>query len=116
MLYEIITPISYKIWKTVLSVVSLVIYLETSIEQSSSEEQFVVTYLKGFSSRPIAVPTIYAIRFFCSELESALTTFAQSSELQELLASRDEEKNEIQQQIQRIQKLFNDFQMADLRR
>ncbi|MDF1538991.1 MAG: hypothetical protein P1Q69_08810 [Candidatus Thorarchaeota archaeon] len=90
--------------------------METSIEQSNREEQYVVTYLRGFSSRPIAVPTIYAIRFFCSELESALTTFVQSPELMDLLISRKEEKIEIQQRLQRIQNLINDFLMADVRR
>ncbi len=90
-------------------------HLETNIEQSNSEEQFVVTYLKGFSSRPIAVPTIYAIRFFCSELESALTTFVRSPELQDLLTSREEEKNDIQQSLHKIQELFNDFLMNIVR-
>ena len=90
--------------------------METSIKPSSSEELLVVTYLKGFSSRPIAVPTIYAIRFFCSELESALTTLVQNPELQGLLHSREEEKTDIQEGLHRIQKLFNDFLMSNLRK
>ncbi len=94
----------------------MVILLETSIDQSDSKEPLLVTYLKGFSSRPIAVPTIYAIRFFCSELESALDTLTQSNELMKLLSTREEEKLEIQQSIQSIRRIFDEFLMSDLRK
>ncbi|MHA1907670.1 MAG: hypothetical protein ACW98Y_10285 [Candidatus Thorarchaeota archaeon] len=90
----------------------------TSLDQSNdeNEEPLVVTYLKGFTSRPIVVPTIYAIRFFCGELEAALNTLAQSHELMDLLGTREEEKKEIKQSLQRIRKLYDEFLMNDLRK
>jgi len=98
------------------SVQTLVISLETGTVQSDKEETLVVTYLKGFTSRPIAVPTIYAIRFFCNELESAMDTLVHNPALIDLLSSREEDKMEIQRSLHRIKKLFDEFLMNDLRK
>jgi hypothetical protein len=90
--------------------------LETSIDHLDEDEPLVVTYLKGFTSRPSAVPTIYAIRFFCGELENALYTLTCSPELMDLLSTREEEKKEIQSRLQRIKQLYDEFLMNDLRK
>ena len=92
------------------------INVEVDMDISCEEEQFLVTYLKKFASRPIVVPTIYAVRFFCNELESALSNFVESPALMDLLASREEEKVDIQQSLHRIQMLFNKFLMNEHRR
>ena len=96
----------------------MVMSLVTSLNQPNdeNEEPLLVTYLKGFTSRPIVVPTIYAIRFFCGELEAAINTLTQSHELMNLLGARKEEKKEIQQSLQRIRSQFDEFLMTDLRK
>ncbi|MHA2423539.1 MAG: hypothetical protein ACXAEF_02055 [Candidatus Thorarchaeota archaeon] len=88
----------------------------TNLGQSDKEEQLLVTYLKGFTSRPTVVPTIYAIRFFCNELEEALSTLTHSPELMELLGGREDEKMEIQRSLHQIRQLFDEFLMIDLRK
>ncbi len=90
--------------------------LLTSTDPPKAKEQLVVTYLKGFTSRPIVVPTIYAIRFFCTELESSLTTLIQSPELMDLLGSLETERLEIQESLQRIRSLFEEFLIVNLRK
>ena len=94
----------------------MVISLESGIAQTEKDETLVVTYLKGFTSRPIAVPTIYAIRFFCNELESAMDTLVYNPALMDLLSSREEDKEEIQRSLQRIKRLFDEFLINDLRK
>lgn len=92
------------------------ILLESSINQIDKEKFLPVTFLEGFSSYAIPVPTLYAIRFLCGELESTLVTLLQSPELQELLSTREEEKIEIHEHLQRSLKLFEDFIMMSLRK
>ncbi|MHA2353230.1 MAG: hypothetical protein ACXABX_08935, partial [Candidatus Thorarchaeota archaeon] len=66
--------------------------------------------------RAAPVPTLYAIRFFCRELESALDTLVQCQELQNLLSERDREKDEIHECLQRVMLRFQEFLMIDARR
>ena len=80
------------------------------------EELLPVTYLEGTTSRSAPVPTLYAIRFFCRELESALDTLLKCQTLQEVLSEREGEKNEIYDRLQRIMLRFQEFLMIDARR
>jgi hypothetical protein len=80
------------------------------------EDSLPVTFLEGTTSRATPVPTLYAIRFLCGELESALDTLLQSHELQELLSQREEEKNEIHECLLRVMHRFQEFLMIDVRR
>ncbi|MFW9768347.1 MAG: hypothetical protein ACFFF9_11390 [Candidatus Thorarchaeota archaeon] len=80
------------------------------------EEALPVIYLNGNTSHPAPVPTLYAIRFLCRELELALNTLLHSQELQEILSEREGEKNEIYDRLQRIILRFKEFLMVDARR
>ncbi len=80
------------------------------------EELLPVTFLDGLTSQATPVPTLYAIRFFCRELEISLDTLLQSPELQELLSNRTKEKEEIHESLQRILHQFQEFLMSDTRR
>jgi hypothetical protein len=82
----------------------------------SQEETLPVIFLSGITSKATPVPTLYAIRFFCRELESAIEALSQNEKLQELLSLRDTEKNEIHGHIQRIMHRFQEFLMIDTRR
>lgn len=81
-----------------------------------SEELLPITLLNGITSQGIPVPTLYAIRYLSRELESALETLIKSSQLQEFLSQRGEEKEEIHNRLLRIIKLFQEFLMMDARR
>ncbi|MFW9960429.1 MAG: hypothetical protein ACFFDV_05390 [Candidatus Thorarchaeota archaeon] len=85
-------------------------------EQLDPDESLPITLLNGLISQGIPVPTIYAIRYLSRELESALETLSESSQLQEFLSQRGAEKEEIQSRLLRIMKLFQEFLMADARR
>ena len=78
------------------------------------EESLPVTFLEGITSRATPVPTLYAIRVFCRELESALDTLLQCEELQEVFSER--EKDEIHERLQRIMLRYQEFLMIDARR
>ncbi len=80
------------------------------------KELLPVTYLERIDSRSAPVPTLYAIRFFCRELESALDTLLKCQTLQEVLSEREGEKNEIYDRLQRIMLRFQEFLMIDVRR
>ena len=90
--------------------------LEKPVFSFDLEELLPVTFLEGITSRATPVPTLYAIRFFCRELESALDTLLQCKELQEVLSERDGEKDEIHDRLQRIILRFQEFLMIDARR
>jgi hypothetical protein len=80
------------------------------------EELLPLIYLEGITSQTTPVPTIYAIRFFCRELETALDTLLNCQTLQEVLSEREGEKNEIYDRLQRIMLRFQEFLMIDARR
>ncbi|MHA1951471.1 MAG: hypothetical protein ACXAAO_10250 [Candidatus Thorarchaeota archaeon] len=90
--------------------------MEKSIYSLNPEETLPLTFLEGITSRPTPVPTLFAIRFFCGELESALETLLQSQELQDLLSDREGEKDEIHECLQRAMFRFQEFLMKDARR
>ncbi|MHA2027580.1 MAG: hypothetical protein ACXACG_15725 [Candidatus Thorarchaeota archaeon] len=90
--------------------------MEKPVFSVKPEETIPVTFLERIASRPTPVPTLYAIRQFCGELESALDTLLQSSELQVLFSERDKEKDEIHERLQRIMLRFQEFLMIDARR
>ena len=90
--------------------------LEEPVFSYELDESLPVTFLEGSTSRAAPVPTLYAIRFFCKELESALDTLVQCQELQELLSNRDEEKDEIYDCLQRVMHRFQEFLMVNTRR
>ena len=68
------------------------------------------------TSRAAPVTTLFAIRFFCKELELALDTLLRCEDLQEILSEREGEKNEIYDRLQRIMQRFQEFLMIDARR
>jgi len=90
----------------------MVIQLEKPVFSFDLEESLPVTYLGGVTP----VPTLFAIRYFCKELESALDTLIQYQELQELLSDREREKDEIHESLQRVMIRFQEFLMIDARR
>ena len=90
--------------------------LEDQLVSMDSEETLPVIFLNGITSQATPVPTLYAIRFFCKELESAISVLSENMKLQELLSLRKDEKNEIQEQLQRIMQRFQEFLMIDARR
>jgi hypothetical protein len=90
--------------------------LEEPVFSYELDESLPVTLLDRSTYRAAPVPTLFAIRFFCKELESALDTLVQCQELQELLSNRDEEKNEIYESLQRVMQRFQEFLMVDTRR
>ncbi|MBE0525755.1 MAG: hypothetical protein IH631_02360 [Candidatus Thorarchaeota archaeon] len=90
--------------------------MEEHLITMDSKETLPVIFLNGITSQATPVPTLYAIRFFCKELESAINVLSQSTQLQELLSLREDEKNEIQDQLQRIMQRFQEFLMIDARR
>lgn len=91
--------------------------LEKYVTPLNPEESLLpVTFLDGITSRETPVPTLYAIRFFCRELETTLDTLLQSQELQELLSNRTSEKEEIHESLQRVLHRFQEFLMLDARR
>jgi hypothetical protein len=81
-----------------------------------AEETLPVIFLNGITTQATPVPTLYAIRFFCKELESAINVLSENATLQELLGLREDEKNEIHERLQRIMRLFQEFLMVDTRR
>jgi len=83
--------------------------LEKFVPPLNPEELLPVTFLDGLTSQATPVPTLYAIRFFCRELESAIDTLLQNQELQELLSNRTEEKEEINECLQRVIHRFQEF-------
>ena len=89
--------------------------LEKPVFSFSLEESLPVTFLEGITSRATPVPTLYAIRVFCRELESALDTLLQCEELQEVFSEREKEKDEIHERLQRIMLRFQEFLMIDTR-
>jgi hypothetical protein len=80
------------------------------------KETLPVIFLSGITSQATPVPTLYAIRFFCRELESAIDVLSQNEKLQELLGLRKDEKKEIHEHLQRIMTRFQEFLMVDTRR
>ncbi|TFG29428.1 hypothetical protein EU528_09755 [Candidatus Thorarchaeota archaeon] len=90
--------------------------MEDQLFSIDSEETLPVIFLDGITSQATPVPTLYAIRFFCRELESAIDVLSQNKKLQELLGLREEEKNEIHEHLQRIMQRFQEFLMVDTRR
>jgi hypothetical protein len=93
-----------------------VIDLEEQLISMDSDEILPVIFLDGITSQATPVPTLYAIRFYCKELESAIDVLSQNEKLQELLGLREDEKNEIHEHLQRIMKRFQEFLMVDNRR
>jgi len=94
----------------------LVVDLEEQIVSIDSEETLPVIFLNGINSQATPVPTLYAIRYFCRELESAIDVLVDNPELQNLLSLREEEKNKIHEHLQRIMHRFQEFLMVDARR
>lgn len=94
----------------------LVVQLETPTVHINQEEKLPVSFLEMFNSRATPVPTLYAIRYFCKELESALNVLLQSQELQTLLSQREVEKDWIHDCLLRLVRLFQEFLMIDTRR
>ena len=90
--------------------------LEEPVFSYDLDESLPVTILEGSTSRAAPVPTLFAIRFFCKELELALDTLVQCQELRELLSNRAEEKDEIYECLQRVMHRFQEFLMTDARR
>ena len=90
--------------------------LEEPVFSYQIDESLPVTFIEGSTSRAAPVPTLFAIRFFCKELESALDTLVQCQELKELLSNRDEEEDEIYKRLQRVMLRFQEFLMTDARR
>ena len=90
--------------------------LEEQLISLDPEETLPVIFLNGVTAQATPVPTLYAIRFFCRELESAIEVLSQNERLQELLGLREEEKNEIHEHLQRIMHRFQEFLMLDTRR
>ena len=90
--------------------------MEEQLVSMDPEETLPVIFLNGITSQATPVPTLYAIRFFCRELESAIDVLSENEKLQELLSLREDEKNEIQEQLQRIMQRFQEFLMIDARR
>ena len=90
---------------------TLVIQLERPVFSSVPEEALPVTYLEGNTSRAAPVPTLYAIRFLSTALESALDTLLQSQELQEIFSEREEAKDKIHDCLQRVMSRFQEFLM-----
>ncbi|MHA2027528.1 MAG: hypothetical protein ACW98U_16640 [Candidatus Thorarchaeota archaeon] len=86
--------------------------MEKPVFSFDLEHPLPVTYLGGVTP----VPTLYAIRLLCKELESALDTLIQFQELQELLSEREGEKDEIHECLQRVMLRFQEFLMIDTRR
>ena len=90
--------------------------LEEQLISIDPEEILPVVFLDGITSQATPVPTLYAIRFYCKELESAINVLSQNKKLQELLGLREDEKNEIHEHLQRIMTRFQEFLMVDTRR
>jgi hypothetical protein len=90
--------------------------LEEQLVSMDPEETLPVIFLNGITSNATPVPTLYAIRFFCRELESAIEVLSQNEKLQQLLGLREDEKNEIHEHLQRIMHRFQEFLMVDNRR
>ncbi|MFW9844386.1 MAG: hypothetical protein ACFFEV_07410 [Candidatus Thorarchaeota archaeon] len=90
--------------------------MEERLISMDSEETLPVIFLDGITSQATPVPTLYAIRFYCKELESAINVLSENTKLQELLGLREDEKNEIHELLQRIMLRFQEFLMADTRR
>ena len=90
--------------------------LEEQLVSMDPEETLPVIFLNRITSKATPVPTLYAIRFFCRELESAIEVLSQNEKLQELLGLREDEKNEIHEHLQRIMHRFQEFLMVDHRR
>jgi len=90
--------------------------LEEQLVSIDSEDTLPVIFLDGITSQATPVPTLYAIRFYCKELESAINVLSENKKLQELLGLREDEKNEIHAHLQRIMHRFQEFLMMDTRR
>lgn len=89
--------------------------LETIVTSKHHEKSHLVTYLNGHTTRDIPVPTLYAIRFHCRELESALDSLLKSQEAQEILIQRGDEKDEIHDCLLRVIQRFQEFLMIAAR-
>ena len=90
--------------------------MEEQIVSIDSDETLPVIFLNGVTSQATPVPTLYAIRYFCRELESAIDVLVDNPELQSLLSLREDEKNKIHEHLQRIMHRFQEFLMANARR
>ena len=90
--------------------------MEEQLVSIDSEDTLPVIFLDGITSQATPVPTLYAIRFYCKELESAINVLSENKKLQELLGLREDEKNEIHAHLQRIMHRFQEFLMMDTRR
>ena len=90
--------------------------LEEQLISTDSEETLPVIFLDGINSQATPVPTLYAIRFFCKELESAINVLSENKKLQELLGLREDEKNEIHEHLRRIMQRYQEFLMAEARK
>jgi len=93
-----------------------VVDLEDQIVSIDPEETLPVIFLNGITSQATPVPTLYAIRYFCRELESAIDVLLDNPELQTLLSLREDEKNKIHEHLQKIMHRFQEFLMTDVRR
>jgi hypothetical protein len=93
-----------------------VIDLEEQLASIDTEETLPVIFLDGITSQATPVPTLYAIRYFCRELESAIDVLLDNPELQTLLGMREDEKNEIHNHLQKIMHRFQEFLMVEARR
>jgi len=90
--------------------------LEEQFVSINSDETLPVIFLDGITSQATPVPTLYAIRFYCKELESAINILSENKKLQKLLGLREDEKNEIHEHLRRIMRQFQEFLMTDNRR
>ncbi|MFW9788029.1 MAG: hypothetical protein ACFFE2_13440 [Candidatus Thorarchaeota archaeon] len=90
--------------------------MENPIFPTNTENMLPVTYLEGGTSQAAPVPTLFAIRFFCRNLETALGTLLEDPDLQKLLSEREDEKTEIHESLLRVMHSFQEFLMIDVRR
>jgi len=90
--------------------------LEEQLVSIDPEETLPVIFLDGITSQATPVPTLYAIRFYCKELESAINVLSENKKLQELLGLREDEKNEIHEHLRRIMQRFQEFLIIDVRK
>jgi hypothetical protein len=86
-----------------------VLTVKARINQSKKGKSILVTIHEGFSTYTITVPLPYAIRFFSEGLLVGLESLQQNNELQKILNTNEGEKAEIQENLRKSVKLFEDL-------
>ena len=86
-----------------------VLLVKTRINPSKKGKSLLVTIHEGYSTYTITVPLPYAVRFFSEGLQAGLETLRQDDELQEILNTNEGEKSEIQENLRKSLKLFEDL-------